>query len=473
MCSFMTYPETVKYLESFIDYEKIPQFPYKESFKLERIKEFLAALDQPQDKIRCIHIAGTKGKGSVCAFIAYILKQAGYKVGLYTSPHLCDFRERIRILDSKFETQSLDKLKIDPERSRMGQNSKLEFERMISEDEIVNLTEKLRPAIERFTQKSKYQALSFFEVYTALALVYFKEKNVDFAVLETGLGGRLDATNVVRPLICGITSISYEHTQKLGNTLREIAAEKAGIIKERDSIVIAAPQEKEAQDVIRKRCKEQGARLFQINQDIFFEEVDSNQEGQLFNISTAFSEYPHLKIKLLGRHQLINATLALGIVEALRYYDIFIGLDAIRQGLYNTIWPGRLEIRRREPYVVLDGAQNVQSSYVLKEAIKSFFNYRRLILILGISKDKDIKGVCEVLFDLADEIIITKADNPRAALPKTIRDETQDLVHRAKIYLTNNVKEALELGRLKAGPNDLILITGSLFVAGEARPLLT
>ncbi|MBI4972783.1 MAG: bifunctional folylpolyglutamate synthase/dihydrofolate synthase, partial [Candidatus Omnitrophica bacterium] len=225
----MTYPETIKYLESFINYEKIPAFPYKESLKLERISGFLTALNNPQDDLKSIHTAGTKGKGSTCAFLTYILRQAGYKVGLYTSPHLSDFRERIRILRPNTKHQI----------------PRTEFEGMISQNELTALTERLKPTIENYNRNSKYGPLSFFEVYTALAFIYFKEKKVDFAVLETGLGGRLDATNVVEPLVCASTPISLEHTQKLGNTLREIAAEKAGIIKGHQVIVISAPQKKE------------------------------------------------------------------------------------------------------------------------------------------------------------------------------------------------------------------------------------
>ncbi len=470
----MTYPEALRYLDSFIDYEKIPHYPYKKSLKLERIKDFLAKLDNPQYKINCIHIAGTKGKGSTCAIIAYILKQAGFKVGLYTSPHLSDFRERIRIL-SLTSTMSIGP--VFPE----------EFEGMISKDELVNLVEKLKPAIDEFNKNSKYGELSFFEVYTALAFEYFKEKRVNFAVLETGLGGRLDATNVVNPLVCGITSISFEHTQKLGNTLREIAREKAGIIKNQPSfaevlsssadkiqnlIVVSAPQEKEVQEVIEKRCKEQNINLYHIGRDIFFEEVISSKEGHIFNVLTPFFEYPHLKIRLLGRHQLINATLAVGIIETLRYYGVYIDLDTIRTGLYNTLWPARLEIVLNQPLIVLDGAQNVASSFSLKEAIKQLICYEKLILVLGISKDKDIKGICKILFDLADEVILTQADNPRAAEPKFIQHQASSIQYQGGLYLKNNIKEAIELAKSKAGPKDLILITGSLFVAGEARALL-
>ncbi|MCM8758028.1 MAG: bifunctional folylpolyglutamate synthase/dihydrofolate synthase, partial [Candidatus Omnitrophica bacterium] len=194
----MDYKEALNYLDSFINYERENRWSYKESLKLERIKEFLNLLENPQDKIFCLHIAGTKGKGSTAAFTSYILKEAGFKVGLYTSPHLNTFRERIRILDNK---KFLD--------DHSG------FEGMISEKEVSDLVSYLKPYIESYNKNSSYGRLSFFEIYTTLAFLYFKEKKVDFLVLETGLGGRLDATNVVRPLVCGITSISYEHTQKL------------------------------------------------------------------------------------------------------------------------------------------------------------------------------------------------------------------------------------------------------------------
>ena len=447
----MTYPEAIQYLEALINYEKIPAWPYKESLKLERLKDFLFNIDNPQNNLRCVHIAGTKGKGSTCAFIAYILREAGFKVGLYTSPHLSDFRERIRILNQKTGNRQLT----------------TDFEGMITQEELIELVEKLRPAVEEYNRNSPYGPLSFFEAYTALAFVYFKEKKVDFAVLETGLGGRLDATNVVSPLLCAITPISYEHTQKLGNTLGEIATEKAGIIKRHQTpdtrhqlVVISAPQEKEAQAVIRKKCQEVGAKLYEVNKEIFCEFTDAG-----FKVRGIFGEYNHLKIQLLGRHQFINATVAVGAVEALRYYNINVGMDAIRNGLDNTLWPGRCEAISRNPYIILDGAQNIASSQVLKEAIKANFSYRRLILILGISGDKDIKGICHELSDLADEIILTRANNPRASEP----EELAKYFNGKAVHITGNVKDARALTYQLTQEGDLALVTGSLFVVGEFR----
>jgi len=443
----MTYLQAIKYLESFVNYEKFVDYPYKQSLKLERIRDFLATISNPQDSLRCIHIAGSKGKGSTCAFITYILREAGFRAGLYTSPHLSDFRERIRILNPK----SL------PRR----QAGKSHFEGMISENELSELAERLKPAIEEYNKNSKYGPLSFFEVYTALAFVYFKEKKVDFAVLETGLGGRLDATNVVNPLVCAVTPISYEHTQKLGNTLREIATEKAGIIKRSPQLsVITAPQEKEAMEAIEKKCKEVDAQLYEVGKDIAYK-----RDNGKFSVKGIFGEYNDLKTNLLGEHQVVNAAVAIGVIDTLRNYGIKIGMEAIREGLDNTLWPGRCEIISKDPLVVLDGAQNIASTRALKKTIKENFKYKKLILVLGISKDKDIKGICNELYDLADEVILTQADNPRATEPEMLAEYFKDKA----AHITNNVKEAKDLARRLAKKEDSILVTGSLFVVGEFR----
>ena len=440
----MTYQETIQYLESFINYEKIPAYPYKESLKLERVNDFLEQIGNPHYALKCIHVAGTKGKGSTCAFIAYILRAAGYKVGLYTSPHLADFRERIRILSPKAR----------------GQRPQADFEGMISRDQLRRLVKKLKPDIERYNKGSAYGPLSFFEVYTALAFVYFKEQQVDFTVLETGMGGRLDATNVVSPLVCAITPISYEHTQKLGSTLKQIAGEKAGIIKEGGLIVVSAPQAKEAGQIIRKKCAETGVKLLEAGDDIRYLKAKRS-----FDIKGAAFEYQDLKIRLLGEHQLINATVAVGVITALSAYGANIGARAIKGGLYKTRWPGRCEIVARKPYVILDGAQNVASARVLKNSIRENFHYQKLNLVLGISSDKDIKGVCKELYNLADKVILTRADNPRAVSPESLARYFKG----KQIYLTENIKAAKKTAAAISGIKDLILVTGSLFVVGEFR----
>lgn len=440
----MSYPQAISYLESFINYEKIPAYPYKESLKLERISGFLDLIGNPQNSLKCLHIAGTKGKGSTCSFLTYILREAGYRVGLYTSPHLFDFRERIRILIPLQERR----------------NTISDFEGLIAQEELAALTNKLRPQIDKYNEYSAYGPLSFFEVYTALAFVYFKEQKIDFAVLETGLGGRLDATNAVNALICCITPISYEHTEKLGNTLKEIAGEKAGIIKSKKAIVITAPQQEEALHVLMDKCTEVGAKLFKVGSDITYQGSNNS-----FKVKGICGEYTDLRIKLIGEHQLANAALAIGALEALSFYGFKISADAIRAGLYNTLWPGRCEIISKAPLVVLDGAQNIASAKALRQAIKDKFEYEKMILVLGISSDKDIAGICKELFDLADEIILTKADNPRATNPQKLAEHFSG----KHTHITKDVNEAKDLAKKIAKKEDLILVTGSLFVVGEYR----
>lgn len=452
----MTYLEAVQYLESFINYEEIPAFSYQESLKLERMKGFLGLLDNPQEDLRCLHIAGTKGKGSVCAFAAYILREAGFRVGLYTSPHLSDFRERIRILEiTEYGRRNTDG----------------GFEGMISKRAIAGLVEKIKPIIEKYNRNCKYGALTFFEVYTALAFLYFRQKKVDYAVLETGLGGRLDATNTVNPLACAITPISYDHTAQLGNTLKKIAAEKSGIIKEKLT-VISAPQAKAAREVIRNRCKKTGAKLYEIGKDIVWRKAPACRTGrqdarrfQSFSVKGIRGNYDNLKIGLLGEYQISNAALAIAMVEALAEEKIT--ALSIKRGLKRTLWPGRLEVVSRSPRIALDGAHNTASAAALAEALKNHFKYKNLILVLGMSKDKDIEGVCDIICPIANKIILTKSGNPRCAEPEFI----QKMLHKPA-ELTSSIKEAIAMAKKSANPGDLILITGSLFVAGEARRCL-
>lgn len=430
----MTYREALDYLDSFINYERTSAYDYKASFKLDRMARLAEALGDPQRSVRSIHVAGTKGKGSTAAIIHSALKAAGKRTGLYTSPHLVSFRERIRINDT-----------------------------LISEEDVGRLMERVKKAVDAMGGERP----TFFEIYTALAYLYFEEKRADIVVYEVGLGGRLDATNIIEPLVSVITPVSYEHTDILGATLGEIAGEKAGIIKE-NSVCVSAPQEEEALAVIEKVCAEKESSLILVGREIKFEELKASDECEVFTVKGLFGEYRDLHMRLLGSHQVINAAVAVGAVEALRFSGVMIDPEAIRKGIEEAVWPGRLELIKGSPRILLDGAQNQASAKALAHAVKRQFKYRKLILVLGVSKDKDIKGILKELVPLADAIVLTKSRiAERAMEPDLIK---QLITPKDKVAaVTEKTEDALEAARAKAAPQDLVLVAGSLFIVGEAR----
>ena len=451
----MKYNNALEYVNSFINFERIPKYQYATSFKLERMHAILDEIGNPQEGLKAIHVAGSKGKGSTCAITAYILREAGYKVGLYTSPHLVDLKERIRILDQKPETKSQQ---LDA------------FGGMIEEKDLSELIDEVRPVAEKYRDHRTLGKASFFEILTACAFLYFKKKQVDAVVLETGLGGRLDATNVILPKVCAITNISMEHTDKLGNSLGSIAFEKAGIIKGQ-GIAVSANQEKEVIDVIRKVCRERNTELYEVGKDIRYSIIDSGEKGQVFALEGPGYSYRNLKLSLIGLHQVENASVAIGMLKLINK-DFNIGEASIRQGMKEASWPGRLEIVKKNPYVILDGAQNPASILTLIISIKKLFRYKRLICVFGISSDKDIKGVTSLLDTFSDIIILTKArDNPRAEDVTRLRENFSGL--RTSLEETSNIDDALKKALILADKNDLILITGSLFVVGDAMKSLT
>jgi dihydrofolate synthase/folylpolyglutamate synthase len=433
----MDYQKALQYLDLFINYETRKNFRYHE-VRLDRVRNILKLLNNPQNCAKAIHVAGTKGKGSTASFISSILRNAGYKVGLYTSPHLHDFRERIKVND-----------------------------RLINKKDMVYLIRRLKMVIDEYINKTG-DLPTFFEAYTALAFCYFRLKKVDFMVIEAGLGGRIDATNVIKPLVCVITPISHEHMSKLGRTLSKIAWEKAGIIKKGSSVVVAS-QPKVAEKVIRKKVRSEKAKLFMVGKNINYELLNFNGKHQHFRIAGLYNTYENLKSSLLGRHQVINAACSIAAIESLRAYRINISSQAIRKGIRKTKWPGRLEVVSQQPTIVLDGAQNRASAKVLKKAIEDIFDYEKLILVLGMSRDKDIKGVSSKLGKISNRIILTQALHPRAASLKRLKKYTSN---QKPVHLRKDLKEAIKLAKKKAGKKDLVLITGSLFVVAEARALI-
>lgn len=442
----MNFLKAEQYLSSYINHELNLKACVPERFNLARVDQALAALGSPHKSLKCVHVAGSKGKGSASAFTAHILKAAGYRVGLYTSPHLYDLRERIRVLERV------------PAR---GTRYDL-FPDCISEEEFCGLLEEIKPRLEASRHPPQWGALTYFEVLTILAFCYFEKKKVDVAVLETGLGGRLDATNVVEPLVCAITPISLEHTQQLGNTLAAIAQEKAAIIKPRKdgspAIAVIAPQPGEAKAVIEQRCREVGARPMILGKDIQCRPVRVGTDGQDFVVSGQRAEYD-LTSSLLGRHQVTNAAMAVGLCEALSLLGFNIRREAVREGIAATFWPGRFERAHENPRVILDGAHNPASCQTLAETFQDVFPQKKAVVILGMSDDKEKKGILENLSAIAQEFIFTQSRHPRAYRWKAEDGGTQ----------AAGVLEAVELGLKTARPDDAIVVTGSLFVVAEAR----
>jgi dihydrofolate synthase/folylpolyglutamate synthase len=427
------YTAAVDYILSFADYERISRS--SAIFDTCRIETLLETLGRPHLAAESVHIAGTKGKGSTAAMIASILTASGYKTGLYTSPHLHSFTERIRI-DS------------DP----------------IPEREFAPLVQALRPRFDAFNRLGVHGELTTFEILTALAFVHFKQQAADFQVLETGLGGRLDATNVVQPRVCAITSISLDHTEVLGNTLTQIAAEKAGIIKP-GCAVVSAPQCPEVRSVMSSVCHERGARLIEVGRDIVWRLTEHSDSRQSFGLSGLRRSYD-LTIPLLGEHQLDNAAVAVGLAEVLAEFGAGTSAESIATGLSRVSWPGRLQVLRRDPLLVVDGAHNADSAERLAKALPEYFRFAKAILVIGTSRDKDIAGMVGGLLPLFTGVIVTRSRNPRATDVSALAAEFSRRGVKAKEAET--VESAVEMALRESGPGDLVCVTGSLFVVAEA-----
>ena len=437
----MTSHQAQQYLQSFINHENHLDRTKYSAFKLQRILNLLKNLGNPQNNLKIIHVAGSKGKGSISALTANILRESGYRVGLYTSPHVKDIRERIRVLKNTQLTINADDI----------------FPDMISENELSNVLEEIQPSVEQVQARQEFGNLTFFEVYTALALYYFKKQQVDLVILETGLGGRLDATNAVDSMIAVIAPISLEHTHILGKTISDIAKEKAAIIKDRKQKVIIASQEGPAKKILKDRCSQFNIVPTWVDEQSTSVLVSQNMDGQIIDLSTVKEQYKQLFLPLLGTHQRDNCAVAVSIVECLKECGYSISLEALRSGIKGIFWPLRFEIINGKPVVVLDAAHNKASVEVLTDLMDKIFTDKHIVLIFGISKDKDKEAVLAELKKITKHVIFTKADHPRANhLPGAL-----------------SVVQALDLAYQESGINDVILVTGSMFVASEARQYLT
>ncbi len=403
------------------------------SLGLENINELCLVSGNPQNKLCIVHVAGSNGKGSTIAFLKQLLRAHGLSVGVYSSPHLRHFSERI-VVD----------------------------ETPISEAEIVALTRKLRPIVEKIPR-----IVTFFDFTTCMALLHFAEKMPDIVLLETGLGGRLDATNVVRkPLLTIITNIALEHEEFLGTTLLEVAAEKAGILKPGVGLVSGVRND-EVRGLMSAKQREMAASCDFLGRDF---RLRRSADGS-FSYFGVENNFTGLQITMPGRHQQDNAVLALRALESLSHEGLFeIENDLVAGALLKVTWPGRLQKVGSNPDIYLDGAHNPHGIRALEPELKRLKGDRRLVLLLGVMKDKRIKEMTSKIAPLADEIIVTQAPLDRACLPERLAVEVK--TYCPMVTVTSSVAEALTLARERARAEDLIFLTGSLYCVGEAFNVL-
>ncbi len=432
----MNYAEALKYIDGYTDYEKLPM-PHDPAFyDLRRVELLMSQMGEPHLGTATVHITGTKGKGSTAAMTASVLDACGYRTGLYTSPHLLTIRERFRV------------------------NGK-----MISEAEFAAIVTGLKPLVERINADAVYGELTTFEILTAIAFAFFKEKGVDFQVLEVGMGGTYDATNIVpHPDVCVITPVSLDHTEVLGDTLGKIAAEKGGIIKQGCTVVLS-PQEGEAAGVIEGICRRKDAALIRVGDDIKWRPLGFDEDGQSLQVEGRRGGY-NLRIPLLGDHQLINAAAAVAVLEVLGEKGFNISPQAMAEGLSTMRWEGRFQVLGKRPFLVVDGAHNPDSARRLVANLRRYLRFRRAVLVIGVSGDKDVDGIVAEFAPNFHSVIVTRSRHPRSLETGRLKDSFRRLGVEA--VEAGGVPGALTLAEGMAGEDDLILATGSLFVVAEA-----
>ena len=407
---------------------------------LEYVSHLLSLIGDPQDDFSSVHVTGTNGKGSTTNMVASILAEAGFRVGMFTSPHLSTFTERIQING-----------------------------RQIPVADVLRLVDLIKPLCEEMDEDPELRHPAFFEIITAMAFKYFSEEGIDFAVLEVGMGGRLDATNVVKSLVSIITNVSLEHTEVLGDTVLEIAEKKAGIVKE-GGVLVTATRDDDVYALFEKICMAVGSRIFRVGTDIKFERVSADYEGQRFKLKGIRDEYEGLILPLIGEHQLLNAAAAVGAVEALGFHGVNVSRKAIERGLEKVKWPGRMEVVQRNPLVVLDGAKDVEAMKAVKEALLGDFSYERLVAVVSISSDKKIPQMIGELSQAVDRYVVTTHRiMGRAADPILIVEEAEKFGKPSEIV--TNVKDAIGRAMELAGEDGMVIVVGSVFLVGEAREL--
>ncbi len=425
----MNYQEAMEYMQ------KLTKFGY--NFGLGRITELLRRFGNPHLKLKVVHIGGTNGKGSTSAMVYSILRESGYRVGLYTSPHLHSYTERFCINGKKIPNQT-----------------------------VADLITELRPQLDDMV-KSGFEHPTEFEVGTALAFIYFHREKVDFLVLEVGLGGAIDSTNVVVPAVSVITNVAMDHMEYLGGTIREIAAVKAGIIKKETPLVTAAAGE--ALEVILERSRELCAPVVQVGRDVRWRELKCGLHGQHFDIYGTGWEYKNVFLPLLGRHQQVNAATAVAVVEVLKDLNAVHPGCAVERGLARTAWPARMETVHQKPTVIIDAAHNYDGAVALRRALEEYFPGKRRVLVLGMLGDKERSKVVAELAPGAASIIVTKPNSPRAGDWQLLADEARKFLDR--VETVECIAEAVRAGIAAAGSDDLVVITGSFYMVAEAREL--
>ena len=427
----MEYNDVISYINSIERFGSRPG--------LVRVQNLLRRLGNPEKNLKVIHVAGTNGKGSVSTMISYILEKSGYDVGMYTSPHLENYNERIKINNKD-----------------------------ISDEEFATAGEKIIKACQECVENNEEHP-TVFEFLTAMALLYFDEQSVDFVVLEVGLGGRYDATNVIEnPLLSVITSISMDHMDVLGDSIESIAFEKAGITKKNCSTVLFFPNNK-LYNIIKSVCESLNSQLYYVS-DMHIQNVRHSIEGITFSINTDFYSYKDLKVSLIGEHQIYNTALVLLAVEVLRNKGIEISEENVRIGLEECYWPGRLEIVGKNPLVLLDGAHNEEGALALAKAFEQYFHDQNITLLIGVLKDKPYELMLKQLLPYASKVVLTEPNSSRK-LPIDELEKTA-VKYSSYIYQNADIAQAYELALKLTNEKDVLCCAGSLYLIGEIKKMI-